>query len=84
MHLSAKAVANDCGDIPGVVEVRMRQHDRVDGCWFDRERLTIPIAQLLVPLKQPAVDKDSVPVRLNEVARARHRVGCAKKGHRGR
>ena len=55
------AAAEAAGDEPrqpaDVIEVRVRQHERVDGCRIDRQRLPVALAQFLEPLEHAAVDE---------------------------
>jgi len=40
-----------------MIEVRMRQDDRVDVVSRDRKRLSVPLAKFLESLKQPCINQ---------------------------
>jgi hypothetical protein len=72
--------------IPAVIEVRVRQDDRVNRGRIDRERLPVAQPQLFQPLKQAAIDENPAPVDLEKMFGARDGPGRPQKGqlHGGR
>src|SRR5690606_4776580 len=67
---AAESVAHEDGQVAAVVDVRVREHDRVDRPWRDGEARPVAQAQLLEPLEQPAVHEHRPPGRRDEVARS--------------
>ena len=65
-------------DEPAVIEVRVREEQRVDRRRLVRERH--PIAEHIVraALEHPAVDEDTRAIGLEEVLRAGHRARGAE------
>ena len=70
------ATSEPAGDkawqVTAVIEMRVREDDRVDRCRIDRQRLPVPDPQLLQPLEQPAVDEHAPAAELEQVFRSRH------------
>lgn len=83
MDATAEAVAHQRGKVPGVVEVRVRDHHRVDPGRIDGERIPVPLAQQLVALEEAAVDEDSRASGVDQVAGSGDRVGGAEEGEGG-
>ena len=63
-----------------MIDVRVRQHDRVDRRRVDRKRAPVALAQLLGALKQATVDEHAGAPMLDQVTRASHGVGGAEEG----
>ena len=66
-HAAAEALGDMAGDVPAVIQVRVREDDGVDRGRRDGERLPIAQAQLFEALKESAVDQDLVVTRVDEV-----------------
>jgi hypothetical protein len=63
-----------------VVQVRVRQDDRVNGARLNRERLPVSFAKFLETLKKTAVDEHPVGARIEEMFGAGDRSGGPKEG----
>ena len=59
--------------------MRVRQHDRFDRVGADRQRLPVPLAQILQPLKQPAIDEHDAVRDVEQVLRSGDRARRAEK-----
>src|SRR5688572_7780055 len=66
-HLAAKAIAHERGNVAGMIEMRVGQQDRVDRFGRHRKCRAIAIAQLLVSLKEAAIDEDTASIRFEQV-----------------
>jgi hypothetical protein len=62
----------------GMVQVRVRQHHRVERARVEGQGLPVHQTKLLVALEQPAIDQHAPPAVLDEVLRAGHRPGRAE------
>src|SRR5262245_38931973 len=62
-----------------MIDVRVRQDDRIDGPRIDRRRLPIPQPQIFQSLEQSAVHENPAAFRLQQEFRARHCFGRAQK-----
>ena len=76
---SAEAVRDEPRKIAAVIEMRVRQHDSGQVRRVEGQAGPVPLAQLLQPLKQPAVNEDLRSTRIEEMLRPRHRSGRTKK-----
>jgi len=47
-----------------VIQVRVRQNDRVELHRIERQRLPVPLTERLQPLKQATVDQNQPPAEL--------------------
>ena len=81
-HAAAEALRDEARQIAAVIEVRVRQHDRLDARRRHRQVLPVALAQLLQALEQPRVDHDARAVGVDEVLRARDGAGGAEKRDR--
>src|SRR5207245_4447448 len=70
---SAKSLCDKARQVSAVIEVRVRQNDGFDARGGNRQVLPVAQAQFLETLKQPRVDHDARPIRLDEVLRAGYR-----------
>ena len=61
-----------------MVEMRVRQHDGIDARRAHRQRLPVPLAQLLESLKQTAVDEHPLAAGLEQVLGAGDGAGGAQ------
>ena len=66
---AAEALRHEPRQVAAVIEVRVREHDRVDRVGADRQRLPVALAQLLQSLKQPAVDEHAMAVGVEQMLR---------------
>ena len=82
--LAAKAIAHQRGNIARMVEMCMRQQHRVDGFGRHRECRAIAITQLLVALKETAIDEDAVSLAFNQIPRSSYGSGGAEELKRRR
>ena len=86
VHGTAKPVAHQARQIAGMIDVRVGQDDVIERGRLERRRAPVELAQLLETLEHPGVDQHAGAVRLDEVARTRHRAGRAveteMQGHR--
>src|SRR5690606_33189195 len=53
-----EALCDEERQIAAVIEMRVRQHDRVDVARGDRQRIPVPAAELLLPLEEAAIDEN--------------------------
>ena len=70
----AKSLAYELWDAPAVVDVRVRQKDRLDLRRVERERLIVHLAQTARPLIHAAVHKIFAIARMDQIARSRDNV----------
>ena len=56
-NAAAETLRHQPRQIAAMIEVRVRQDDRVDVCRGNRQVLPVALAQLLQPLEQPRVDR---------------------------
>jgi len=71
--------------VSAMIEMRVRQDDRVNRIGAERERAPVALAQLLQPLKQSRVNEDAVAAGVEKMLRTGDRAGGAKTrqcGHR--
>src|SRR3989441_11845255 len=73
---------------PAVIEMRVREHERVDLAWRIGERHAVADHIVRAALEHTAVDEHARPVGLEEILRSRHRPRRAQKvqthlGHHG-
>ena len=66
-HASPKASSNQARQIPAMIEVRVRQNQRVNRRRRNRERLPVAVAQFFESLEQPAIDEDSMSAEVEQV-----------------
>ena len=81
-HAAAEALRHQPGQVAAVIEVRVRQHHRLDTRRPDRQVLPVPLAQLLQPLEEPGVHQHARAIRLDQVLRARDRPRRTQKRDR--
>jgi hypothetical protein len=62
------------------VEVRMADHDGIDGLHIDRQRLPVALAVQLQALEQAAVEQEARTTDLDQMLRAGDAVGGAEAG----
>ena len=79
IHLASTTVPDQERQVAAVVDVRMGQDERVERARIKREWGPVAQAQLLVALEQAAVDEHAACARSDEMFRAGHRAGGAKK-----
>ena len=74
-----QALPDEPRQVSGVIDVRMRQHDRVQpACGPLRP---VPVAQLAPSLEQPGIDQDALGFpRREQMPRSRHRTGGPEEG----
>jgi hypothetical protein len=80
MDRAAEALARQGRQVAAVVDVRMREHHRIDLACGERERLPVAQAQLLQALEQAAVHQHPVALVLEEVFGSGDGAGGAKEG----
>src|SRR5690606_10633635 len=68
---------------PRVIDVRVREHHRLERLGRDRERLPVPQAPPLLALEQPAVEQHAMASVLDEMTTARHRASGAEEAEGG-
>jgi len=68
-HAAAETLRHEARQIPAMIEVRVRQDNRVDGRCLDRQVLPVPQAQLLQALKKPGVHHDPRAIGFDQVLR---------------
>ena len=62
-----KALADQPRQVPTVIEMRMREDDRVDPRRLERKRRPVAMPQLFEPLKEAAVDEKPVAADIEEM-----------------
>ena len=72
-HATAKPLRHETRQIPAMIEVGMRQHDRIDVGRPNRKRLPIPFAQFLQPLEEPGINQHPGGAGVEQVFGAGHR-----------
>jgi hypothetical protein len=77
---AAESLRHEPRQEPRVIEVRMCQHHRVNGCGVDWRIGPVPLAQRLQALEQTAVDDQPRPLNIQQVLGAGHGLCCAEKG----
>src|SRR5258708_14186322 len=68
-HAAAEALRDQPRQVAAMIEMRVREDDRLDAGSRNRQILPVPLAHLLQPLEQPGIDHDSRAVRLSEALR---------------
>ena len=76
-HASPKALRDEPRQIAAVIEVRVRQDDRIDPRRIDRKRCPVALPQLLETLKEAAVDEN--PTVAESRADASSRSRCRRR-----
>ena len=66
---SLKVQLDQSWQIARTIEMRVREHDRIDAVRIERRGLPVPLAKLLEPLEQPAVHQHAASARLHQVLR---------------
>ena len=66
-HAPPKASSDQSRQVTAVIEVCVRQDQRVNGRRRNRERLPVAIAQFLESLEQAAIDEDSMGAEVEQV-----------------
>jgi hypothetical protein len=79
---SSESASDEPWKVAAVIQMRVREHDRIHCRWLDRQRLPVAQPQFLQSLKQPAVDEDSAIANLKQMLRSGHRASRAEKGQR--
>ena len=77
-----EALRDQPRQIAAVIEMRVRQDDRLDRVSANGQRLPVALAQVLQSLKQPAIDEDAVTVHFEEMFRSSHRAGRTQERQR--
>ena len=72
------AAADEKGQAPRVIDVRVREHDRVDLVHRYRERAVLLVAGEAAPLEHPAVEQHGAAVDAEDVARPGDLARCTK------
>ena len=80
---ATEAVSHECGQVAGVIEVRVGDHHRVDALGRHRERGAVALAEHLIALEEPAVDQDPSVRGLDEIAGSRDGVGRTEEAEPG-
>src|SRR5690606_865939 len=63
----------------GMIDMRVAQHDRVDLVDRHRERRAVLLLVVLAALDLPALEQQRMPRRAEQITRAGHAAGGAKK-----
>ena len=66
-----------------MVDVTVREHDRIDRVGRHGEVVPIPLAQMLLTLKQSAIDQHAGAAHIEQMTRTRHHTRRAKKSDAG-
>ena len=64
---AAKPITNDARQITGVVNVRVREDDPVDGCGIYRQAVPVFRAQLARTLKKSAINEQAFASRFDQI-----------------
>ena len=78
IHRAAELLSGEERQVSGVVDVRMRQHHRIERRRIDDALAPVPLAQLLHALEQAAVEQDAAAADGEEVHRTGHGAGRAQ------
>jgi hypothetical protein len=70
---AGKSLRDQPGQMPAMIEVRVREHDGINRTRGHRERLPVPLPNDLETLKQAAVHKDTNVADLEQVFRSSYR-----------
>ena len=79
---AAKAILHQSRQVAGVIQVRVRQHHRVDGFCIDRQRPPVLLAQRLQALEQAAVHQQPRSAGGQQVLGSGDGAGTAEAGER--
>ena len=77
---AAKAGLHEPRQVADVIDVRVREHDAIDGRSIEGKRLPVAQPQLFEPLEQPAVDEHAAAAGFEQVLRAGDGFGGAVEG----
>jgi len=73
-----KSVPNKLWQIPGVIEMGMRQNDRINARRLDRQRLPVEFTQIFQTLKQTAIHEDMLVATSEQMLRTSDGPRAAK------
>ena len=79
MNLASEAVFDQLRNVTAVIEVSVRQHDRVNRSRIDSERVPVLEAQFFQTLEHAAVDHDADIFITQQKSAAGDRSSCTKK-----
>ncbi len=77
---AAKSIRDEPRQIAAMVEMGVREDNRVDAAGGKRQRLPVAFPQFLQALEEPAVDEDAHAGGVKEVFRAGYCAGGAEEG----
>ena len=77
-HPPGKTLHDNARQVADVIEVRMRQHDRVERRGRDRQVPPVQLAQLLEPLEQPRIEEHPGLAGIEQILRAGDGAGSAE------
>ena len=66
-HASSESLRHEARQVSAVIEVRVRQHDRVQVGGVQRQILPVPLAQLFQPLEEPGIQEHRRAVAFHQV-----------------
>jgi hypothetical protein len=78
-HAAAESACDQARQIPGVIEMRVRQDHRMNGRWRHLELRPVPLAERLQTLEESAIDENARAFVLEEVLRPGDRSGRTQK-----
>ena len=74
-----KSIPHQPGQVAGMVQVRVRQHHRVDIRWRHGKRRPVAQPQRLHALEQAAIEQDAASAGFQQMARAGHQPAAPRK-----
>ena len=82
-HATPEALLDKPRQVPDVIQMRVREHDGIDGVGLDRQVVPIAPAQLVAALEEAAVHKHAVAAGLDEMPRPGDGARRAEERDRG-
>jgi hypothetical protein len=79
-HVAPKSVLDQERQVARMIEVSVRQHDRLNRCRIYGQGLPIAQAKILETLKKPAIHENSGTTRVDQVFRTGDGPHAAKEG----
>jgi hypothetical protein len=69
-----EALIDEAWKVTGVIYMRVRENNRIDGTRVHGRRFPIPQAKILEPLEKATINEDALPCRFEQELRSGHRL----------